>query len=60
VHDGLGAATESLGNVMLHPAAFAGMNAVVAGPAKRTPADGGCAPKESGTRVVHVNVVVFT
>jgi hypothetical protein len=46
--------------VIFHPAAFAGMNAVVVGLAKRTLADGGCAPNESGTSVVHVNVVVFT
>jgi hypothetical protein len=35
VQAALGVAAESVGNVMLHPAAFAGTNAVVVGAEKR-------------------------
>jgi hypothetical protein len=55
----LGVACDSPGRVIRQPAALAGRNSVVLGPAWSRPEEGGCAPNERGFAVVHVKVVVY-
>ena len=55
---GPGLARESVGNVMLHPAAVAGTKAAVLGLAWIRDADAAGAPRETGSALVQVRVVV--
>jgi len=53
-----GLARESVGKAILHPAAVAGTKAAVVGLAWIRDPDAACAPRETGSALVHVKVVV--
>lgn len=55
----LGVACDPPGTVIRHPAALAGTNAVVLGPAWNRDEEAGWAPNARDSALVHVNVVVY-